>query len=174
MKTYLNELHQQYKENRSNNYMENSSSSKNENIPHSKLTKNKSGLLLNNYLRSTNNKNNKKINNSYKRVSNGNNNISISNNLKNLKKKKNINVTPYQGLKNEHILNLAMNNLNKYQDNLLLKEIIGNNWNENNSNLITMLVFLRETFNFLSFYKKFNSLNKRNIFIYKNYENQKI
>ena len=91
-----------------------------------------------------------------------------------MKKKKNINVTPYQGLKNEHILNLAMNNLNKYQDNLLLKEIIGNNWNENNSNLITMLVFLRETFNFLSFYKKFNSLNKRNIFIYKNYENQKI
>ena len=41
MKTYLNELHQQYKENRSNNYMENSSPSKNANIPHSKLTKNK-------------------------------------------------------------------------------------------------------------------------------------
>ena len=67
----------------------------------------------------------------------------MSNNLKNFKKKKNINVTPYQGIKNEHILNLAMNNLNKYQDNLLLKEIIGDNWNESNINFINEILFIR-------------------------------
>ena len=123
MRTYLNEIHQQYKDNiQYANYKD-----KNDiNLPANKLTKNKSGLFLNNFFRTTNanNKKNEKIYNSFKKSTN----INSNKNLKNYKKKKKINVTPYQGIKNEYILNLAMDNLNKYQENLLLKESIGENW----------------------------------------------
>ena len=125
MRTYLNEIHQQYKD----NYQYANYKDKNDiNLPQNKLTKNKSGLFLNNFFRTTNtnNKKNDKIYNSFKKSTNINSNKT----LKNYKKKKKINVTPYQGIKNEYILNLAMNNLNKYQENLLLKENIGENWSE--------------------------------------------
>ena len=127
MKTYLNEIHQQYKDN--NNQYANYREKIDINLPSNKLTKNKSGLFLNNFFRATNtnNKKNEKIYNSFKKSTNSNNSNKT---FKNYKKKKKINVTPYQGIKNEYILNLAMDNLNKYQENLLLKENHGENWSE--------------------------------------------
>ena len=136
MKTYLNELHKQCKDNY--NIKTNNSSSKkdinlskinnNNNNCQNKLTNNKSGLFLNNFFQTTNSNNstNVKVNNSYKKSTN------TLNSLKNFKKKKRINVTPYQGIKNEYILGLAMDNLNKYQENILLKE----NNEENLDNII--------------------------------------
>ena len=129
MKTYLNELHKQYKDNHINNNTSNLSSTNkkdqdltniNNNIPQNKLTKTKSGLFLNNFFRTNNS--NGKIYNSLKKSSN------TINTIKNFKKKKKINITPYQGIKNEYILNIAMDNLNKYQEDLLLKET-NENWN---------------------------------------------
>ena len=56
MRTYLNEIHQQYKD----NYQYSNYKDKNDiNLPANKLTKNKSGLFLNNFFRTTN-ANNKK------------------------------------------------------------------------------------------------------------------
>ena len=149
MKTYLNDLHKQYKESNNTNYTSNLSSSNkkdnkisdinnnNQNI----LTKNKSGLFLNNFFHSNNKtsinnninniNNNGKIYNSFKKSSNA------INTIKNFKKKKKINVTPYQRIKNEYILNLAMDNLNKYQEDLLLKE---NNENWNNENIMNIKI----------------------------------
>ena len=134
MKTYLNELHKHYKDNRSTNNILNTPSSSNileTNNLSNKLMKNKSGVLLNNCFRTTNVNNNKnvKINNSKKSENNSNKN------LKNFKKKKKLNVTPFQDIKNEYFLNLAMDNLNKYQENILFKENIENNLNGDNLDL---------------------------------------
>ena len=134
MKTYLNELHKKYKDSHTTNYTSNLSTTNkkdqdlsgiNNNIPQNKLTKNKSGLFLNNFFR-TNNASNGKICNSLKKSSN------TINTIKNYKKKKKINITPYQSVKNEYILNLAMDNLNKCQEDLLLKENNNENWNNEN------------------------------------------
>ena len=134
MKTYLNELHKKYKDSHTTNYTSNLSTTNkkdqdlsgiNNNIPQNKLTKNKSGLFLNNFFR-TNNTSNGKIYNSLKKSSN------TINTIKNYKKKRKINITPYQSVKNEYILNLAMDNLNKYQEDLLLKENNNENWNNEN------------------------------------------
>ena len=133
MKTYLNELHKKYKDSRTTNYTSNLSTTNKKdqdlsginNIPQNKLTKNKSGLFLNNFFR-TNNTSNGKIYNSLKKSSN------TINTIKNYKKKRKINITPYQSVKNEYILNLAMDNLNKCQEDLLLKENNNENWNNEN------------------------------------------
>ena len=125
MKTHLNELNKQYKDN--NNIKTNNFSSKKDislsnlnrnNDCKNKLSKNKSGLFLNNFFQITNVNNitNVKVNNSFKKSTDS------INTLKNFKKKRKINVTPYQGINNEYIFGLAMNNLNRYQENILLKE----------------------------------------------------
>ena len=130
MKTYLNELHEQCKDSHSTNYTSNLSTSNqkdeklstfNNNISQNQ-TKYKSGLFLNNFFRKAS------INTSKGNINN--------NNIKNYKKKKKINVTPYQGMKNEYILNLAMDNLNKYQEDILLKENNEDNCKEKNMNNI--------------------------------------
>ena len=136
MKTYLNELHNQCKDSRSTNYTSNVSSSnrkdeqlcKNKNNnSQNKLIKYKSGLFLNNYFRKTNINTSKGNIDITKKKS-----LNTINNIKNNKKKKKINVTPYQGIKNEYILSLAMDNLNKYQEEILLKESNEVNNIENN------------------------------------------
>ena len=132
METYLNKkskdnlnLYYQSKFQSSNKSSKNLTNTNN-NFSQNTLNKNKSGLFLNNFFRSNNKNNNSKIYNSFKKSSN------TINAIKNFKKKKKINVTPYQGIKNEYILNLAMDNLNKYQEDLLLKENIEQNWNDEN------------------------------------------
>ena len=117
MQTYLNEMYHQTDENKStnkNNFTsikkENKNKfntinkkQKNNNIPQSK-----SSLFLNNFIRvnkKTLNKSENNINKNFKK-----------------RKKKNINVNPYQKMGNEYILNFALDNLNKYQENLLVKE----------------------------------------------------
>ena len=130
-KSYLNELYHQTDENKSTNNnkipsikKENKNKfntinkkQKNNNI----IPQNKSSLFLNNFIRL-----NKKT--SYKNESNV---IPIFKK----RKKKNINVNPYQKMGNEYILNFALDNLNKYQENLLIKEKTEdekNNFNNNN------------------------------------------
>ena len=135
MKTYLNELHKHFKDNRSTNNIKNTSYPYNIvgiNFLPNKLMKNKSGVFKNNCLCTNNINNNKNIKkyNSKKSTNNSSNK-----NLTNFKKKNRLNVTPFQNIKNEYILNLAMDNLNKYQENILLKENIGNNLNEDNLDL---------------------------------------
>ena len=130
-KTFLNELYHQTDENKSTNNNNitsikrenknkfntiNKKQKKNNIIPQSK-----SSLFLNNFIRL-----NKKT--SYKNESNI---IPIFKK----RKKKNINVNPYQKMGNEYILNFALDNLNKYQENLLIKEKTEdekNNFNNNN------------------------------------------
>ena len=118
MQTYLNEIYHQTDENKStnkNNFTSikkenknkfntiNKKQKNNNNIPQSK-----SSLFLNNFIRvnkKTLNKSENNINKNFKK-----------------RKKKNINVNPYQKMGNEYILNFALDNLNKYQENLLVKE----------------------------------------------------
>ncbi len=117
---------------------------------------------------------NTKINNSFKKSTN-----SINNTLKNFKKKKKINVTPYQGVKNEYILGLAMDNLNKYQENILLKE--NNEENFNNINILNNynnngndnIIYDDINSNILNNNNKLNyySINKNNNFNNKNNSN---
>ena len=141
METYLNDYHKKSKDNLNINYQSNFSSSIkssknlsdiNNNISQNKLKKNKSGLFLNNFFRSNSNTYNGKIYNSFKKSSN------TINTIKNFKKNKKINVTPYQGVKNEYILSLAMDDLNKKQEDLLLKENNEQNWNEENLKKISI------------------------------------
>ena len=118
MQTYLNEMYHQTDENKSTN-KNNFTSIKNENknkfnTINKKQKKNniiqqsKSSLFLNNFIRvnkKTLNKSENNINKNFKK-----------------RKKKNINVNPYQKMGNEYILNFALDNLNKYQENLLVQE----------------------------------------------------
>ena len=130
-KTFLNELYHQTDENKStnkNNFTSIKKENKNKFNTINKKQKNnniipqsKSSLFLNNFIRL-----NKKT--PYKNESNI---IPIFKK----RKKKNINVNPYQKMGNEYILNFALDNLNKYQENLLVKEKPEdekNNFNNNN------------------------------------------
>jgi len=118
MQTYLNEIYHQTDENKStnkNNFTSIKKENKNKfNIINKKQKNNniipqsKSSLFLNNFIRvnkKTLNKSENNINKNFKK-----------------RKKKNINVNPYQKMGNEYILNFALDNLNKYQENLLVKE----------------------------------------------------
>ena len=118
MKTYLNEMYHQTDENKStnkNNFTSIKKENKNKFNTINKKQKNnniipqsKSSLFLNNFIRvnkKTLNKSENNINKNFKK-----------------RKKKNINVNPYQKMGNEYILNFALDNLNKYQENLLVKE----------------------------------------------------
>ena len=118
MQTYLNELYHQTDENKStnkNNFTSIKKENKNKFNKINKKQKNnniipqsKSSLFLNNFIRvnkKTLNKSENNINKNFKK-----------------RKKKNINVNPYQKMGNEYILNFALDNLNKYQENLLVKE----------------------------------------------------
>ena len=118
MQTYLNEMYHQTDENKStnkNNFTSIQKENKNKFNTINKKQKNnniipqsKSSLFLNNFIRvnkKTLNKSENNINKNFKK-----------------RKKKNINVNPYQKMGNEYILNFALDNLNKYQENLLVKE----------------------------------------------------
>ena len=118
MQTYLNEMYHQTDENKStnkNNFTSIKKENKNKFNTINKKQKNnniipqsKSSLFLNNFIRvnkKTLNKSENNINKNFKK-----------------RKKKNINVNPYQKMGNEYILNFALDNLNKYQENLLVKE----------------------------------------------------
>ena len=118
MQTYLNEMYHQTDENKStnkNNFTSIKKENKNKFNTINKKQKNnnmipqsKSSLFLNNFIRVNKkalNKSEKNINKNFKK-----------------RKKKNINVNPYQKMGNEYILNFALDNLNKYQENLLVKE----------------------------------------------------
>ena len=118
MQTYLNEIYHQTDENNStnkNNFTSIKKENKNKFNTINKKQKNnniipqsKSSLFLNNFIRvnkKTLNKSENNINKNFKK-----------------RKKKNINVNPYQKMGNEYILNFALDNLNKYQENLLVKE----------------------------------------------------
>ena len=118
MQTYLNEIYHQTDENKStnkNNFTSIKKENKNKFNTINKKQKNnniipqsKSSLFLNNFIRvnkKTLNKSENNINKNFKK-----------------RKKKNINVNPYQKMGNEYILNFALDNLNKYQENLLVKE----------------------------------------------------
>ena len=118
MQTYLNEMYHQTDENKStnkNNFTSIKKENKNKFNTINKNQKNnniipqsKSSLFLNNFIRvnkKTLNKSENNINKNFKK-----------------RKKKNINVNPYQKMGNEYILNFALDNLNKYQENLLVKE----------------------------------------------------
>ena len=118
MQTYLNEIYHQTDENKStnkNNFTSIKKENKNKFNTINKKQKNnniipqsKSSLFLNNFIRvnkKTLNKSENNINKNFKK-----------------RKKKNINVNPYQKMRNEYILNFALDNLNKYQENLLVKE----------------------------------------------------
>ena len=158
MQTFLNELYYQTDENKSMNMYGFSSVKKEKNLFNkiSKNTKNnndnpkpKSNLFLNNFFRpnkTQKTQNNKKI---------GSNNKSIINFKK--RKKKNINVNPYQKMGNEYILNFALNNLNKYQENLLVKENTEDEKNNMNNN---------NDFN--------NKINYYNNFLIENNENENL
>ena len=131
METYLNEMYHQTDENKSmnkNNFTSIKKENKNKFNTINKKQKNnniipqsKSSLFLNNFIRvnkKTLNKSENNINKNFKK-----------------RKKKNINVNPYQKMGNEYILNFALDNLNKYQENLLVKEKPEdekNNFNNNN------------------------------------------
>ena len=131
MQTYLNEMYHQTDENKSsnkNNFTSIKKENKNKFNTINKKQKNnniipqsKSSLFLNNFIRvnkKTLNKSENNINKNFKK-----------------RKKKNINVNPYQKMGNEYILNFALDNLNKYQENLLVKEKPEdekNNFNNNN------------------------------------------
>ena len=131
MQTYLNELYYQTDENRNTNVKQLTSLKKGKNIfninnkkgkNNNNIPQSKSSLFLNNYIRPNKNLINKKESNSIKVVK---------------KRKKNINVNPYQKMGNKYILNYALDNLNKYQENLLIKdnkEDEKNNINNNNFN----------------------------------------
>ena len=118
MQTYLNEMYHQTDENKStnkNNFTSIKKENKNKFNTINKKQKNnniipqsKSSLFLNNFIRVNKKALNKSENN-------------INKNFKK-RKKKNINVNPYQKMGNEYILNFALDNLNKYQENLLVKE----------------------------------------------------
>ena len=117
MKTYLSELYYQTDENRSINKKNLTSNKKEKNIfntknkkpkTDNKISRGKSSLFLNNFFRNNINSLN-------------NTDINSKKNYKKRKKKK-INITPYQRMGNEYILNYALDNLNKYQENLLIKE----------------------------------------------------
>ena len=130
MQTYLNEMYHQTDENKStnkNNFTSIKKENKNKFNTINKKQKNnniipqsKSSLFLNNFIRvnkKTLNKSENNINKNFKK-----------------RKKKNINVNPYQKMGNEYILNFALDNLNKYQENLLVKEKPEdekNNFNDN-------------------------------------------
>ena len=118
MQTYLNEMYHKTDENKStnkNNFTSIKKENKNKFNTINKKQKNnniipqsKSSLFLNNFIRvnkKTLNKSENNINKNFKK-----------------RKKKNINVNPYQKMGNEYILNFALDNLNKYQENLLVKE----------------------------------------------------
>ena len=118
MQAYLNEMYHQTDENKStnkNNFTSIKKENKNKFNTINKKQKNnniipqsKSSLFLNNFIRvnkKTLNKSENNINKNFKK-----------------RKKKNINVNPYQKMGNEYILNFALDNLNKYQENLLVKE----------------------------------------------------
>ena len=118
MQTYLNEMYHQTDENKTtnkNNFTSIKKENKNKFNTINKKQKNnniipqsKSSLFLNNFIRvnkKTLNKSENNINKNFKK-----------------RKKKNINVNPYQKMGNEYILNFALDNLNKYQENLLVKE----------------------------------------------------
>jgi hypothetical protein len=118
MQTYLNEMYHQTDENKStnkNNFTSIKKENKNKFNTINKKQKNnniipqsKSSLFLNNFIRvnkKTLNKSENNINKNFKK-----------------RKKKNINVNPYQKMGNEYILNFALDNLNKYQENLLVQE----------------------------------------------------
>ena len=131
MQTYLNEMYHQTDENKStnkNNFTSIKKENKNKFNTINKKQKNnniipqsKSSLFLNNFIRvnkKTLNKSENNINKNFQK-----------------RKKKNINVNPYQKMGNEYILNFALDNLNKYQENLLVKEKPEdekNNFNNNN------------------------------------------
>ena len=158
MQTFLNELYYQTDENKSMNMYGFSSVKKEKNLFNkiSKNTKNnndnpkpKSNLFLNNFFRP--NKTQKTQNNKII----GSNNKSIKNFKK--RKKKNINVNPYQKMGNEYILNFALNNLNKYQENLLVKENTEDEKNNMNNN---------NDFN--------NKINYYNNFLIENNENENL
>ena len=131
MQTYLNELYYKTDENRNTNMKQLTSLKKGKNIfninnkkgkNNNNIPQSKSSLFLNNYIRPNKNLINKKESNSIKVVK---------------KRKKNINVNPYQKMGNKYILNYALDNLNKYQENLLIKdnkEDEKNNINNNNFN----------------------------------------
>ena len=117
MQTYLSELYYQTDENRSRNKNNFTSNKKEKNIfntknkkpkTDNKISRGKSSLFLNNFFRNNINSLN-------------NTDINSKKNYKKRKKKK-INITPYQRMGNEYILNYALDNLNKYQENLLIKE----------------------------------------------------
>ena len=117
MKTYLSELYYQTDENKSINKKNLTSNKKEKNIfntknkkpkTDNKISRGKSSLFLNNFFRNNINSLN-------------NTDINSKKNYKKRKKKK-INITPYQRMGNEYILNYALDNLNKYQENLLIKE----------------------------------------------------
>ena len=117
MQTYLSELYYQTDENRSINKKNLTSNKKEKNIfntknkkpkTDNKISRGKSSLFLNNFFRNNINSLN-------------NTDINSKKNYKKRKKKK-INITPYQRMGNEYILNYALDNLNKYQENLLIKE----------------------------------------------------
>ena len=117
MKTYLSELYYQTDENKSINKKNLTSNKKEKNIINTKnkkpktdnkISRGKSSLFLNNFFRNNINSLN-------------NTDINSKKNYKKRKKKK-INITPYQRMGNEYILNYALDNLNKYQENLLIKE----------------------------------------------------
>ena len=116
MQTYLNEIYNHIDTNKhaynetfisdkkdKNKYNQNS---KNINKKINNLSKTKSGLFLNNFFRSDK-KTSKTLNNNHNKNKNTN---------------KKINVNPYQKIGNKYILNYALDNLNKYQQNLLIKE----------------------------------------------------
>ena len=170
MKTYLNELYNRTDENRNKNLINFTLTKKDKNQiinPNKKsktsnnITQNKSGLFLNNYFRF----NKKNLNN-----------IEL-NSIKNSKKakKKKINITPYQRMGNEYILNFALDNLNKYQENLLIKENNEDEKNNINNDLNDKIKYYnnfvendkinKSTKSFRTSYKKNNTIKKQeNIF----------
>ena len=130
MQTYLNELYYQADENRNKNMKNLTSLKKGKNIfnvnnkkSNNNIPQSKSSLFLNNYIRPNKNLINKKESNSIKVIKQ--------------RRKKKINVNPYQKMGNKYILNFALDNLNKYQENLLIKdnkEDEKNNINNNDFN----------------------------------------
>ena len=153
MRTYLNEFYHQTDQNKSANINNITSIKKGKNLSNTNkiksktnnnISQSKSSLFLNNFFRS----NKKPINN-----------IEM-NSKKNFKKrkKKTINITPYQRMGNEYILNYALDNLNKYQEDLLIKE---NNEDEKN-NINNELNELNELNEQMSYYNNFIDNEKMN------------
>ena len=173
----LNELYNRTDENENINLINFTSTKKDKNIFNNtnkkketnyNISQKKPDLFLNNYFRT---------------IKKPLNNIEINSkeNLKKRKKKK-INITPYQRMGNEYILNFALDNLNKYQENLLIKDGKEDEKNNINNELNNKFKYYnnsigndkmnKSTKSFRTSYKKNNNINKETNVV-NNYYNNK-